>query len=72
MTMPTPRPGQHLPGLSVPHEPADPDRVQADVAELLGGLSGNGAGVPPIPHRARILEEAHEVLVRALTSVDKI
>jgi hypothetical protein len=64
-----PLPGQHLPQ-SV--EPADPEAVRAEVAELLAGLSGAGGSVPPIGARARILEQAHDVLVRALGTVDKI
>ncbi|NUS44909.1 MAG: hypothetical protein HOQ24_14630, partial [Mycobacteriaceae bacterium] len=50
----------------------DPGRIRADVEELLAGLSGDEAGPPTVGQRARILEEAHEVLVRALGSVDKI
>ena len=59
---------------------ADPDRVRAEIdallAELAAGaqdsaceLESEGAEVT---RRARILEQAHDVLVQALATVDKI
>lgn len=94
MTTPTPRPntpgtarpgvplpGRHLPGSAVPGEPADPDRIRAEVRELLAELgtapnSGDTAGDASVgtdlARRAHILDQAHEVLVQALATVDKI
>ncbi|MCX5044016.1 hypothetical protein OG921_12635 [Aldersonia sp. NBC_00410] len=72
MNAPVPLPGQHLRSAEQPL--ADPDRIRAEVDELLGGLNaveGQGDG-DAIPHRARVLEQAHDVLVRALATVDKI
>ncbi|WP_330231786.1 hypothetical protein OHA40_04400 [Nocardia sp. NBC_00508] len=78
-----PVPGQHLPGAQGPPEPADPDRIRDDVDSLLAELDRPGwsaaapapdsaeAGVD-ITRRARILEQAHDVLVQALATVDKI
>ncbi len=87
MTTPTPRPhpGQHghrhgvpLPGGHLPGagpEPADPELVRAEVRELLAELEA-GAGHPDagvdLIRRAKILEQAHDVLVEALATVDKI
>ncbi|MBU3065758.1 hypothetical protein KO481_30065 [Nocardia sp. NEAU-G5] len=81
-----PLPGQHLGGAD-PAEFADPATVRAEVEALLAeltagprvpgeqaqdlGVSSPGAGVE-ITRRAHILEQAHEVLVQALTTVDKI
>lgn len=76
-----PLPGQHLSGAAGQPEPADPDRIRAEVAELLAELDAGGARSGPaesaeagvdITRRARILEQAHEVLVQALATVDKI
>ena len=68
-----PLPGSHLPGAGP--EPADPALVRAEVRELLAELeAGAGhadAGVDLI-RRAKILEQAHDVLVEALATVDKI
>ncbi|WP_051407565.1 hypothetical protein [Nocardia sp. CNY236] len=67
-----PLPGQHL-----TVQPADPDRIRGDVDDLLAELDGVAAdegtetGVD-LTRRAHILEQAHEVLVRALATVDKI
>lgn len=67
-------PGQHLPGANEP-EFADPEKVRAEVdallAELTAGARDSGEGTD-ITRRARILEQAHEVLVQALATVDKI
>lgn len=76
-----PLPGQHLAG--GPAEFADPEQVRAEVAALLAELPGarrvssdEADGVDragsDITRRARILEQAHEVLVGALATVDKI
>ncbi|UGT60908.1 hypothetical protein [Nocardia asteroides] len=70
-----PLPGSHLPGAAPEPEPADPALVRAEVRELLAELeAGAGhadAGVDLI-RRAKILEQAHDVLVEALATVDKI
>lgn len=84
MNMPTPhpgapRPGQHLPGHNSAPDPqnfADPDRIAQDVSELLDQLDqpsgSDGIDREQIPAQARVLEQAHDVLVRALATVDKI
>lgn len=94
MTTPTPRPnipgaarpgmplpGQHLPGAAGPGEPADPDRIRAEVRDLLAelgtapnseGTSGDASAGADLARRAHILDQAHEVLVQALATVDKI
>jgi hypothetical protein len=72
MNAPVPLPGQHLRTVEQPL--ADPDRVRAEVDELLTGLAAVDAHLDgeTIPHRARVLEQAHDVLVQALATVDKI
>lgn len=70
-----PVPGQHLPGANQA-EFADPEKVRAEVDALLseltaGARDSSGEGTD-ITRRARILEQAHEVLVQALATVDKI
>ncbi|WP_328392509.1 hypothetical protein [Nocardia sp. NBC_00416] len=93
MTTPTPRPndpgaarpaaplpGRHLPGAPGHAEPADPDRIRAEVRELLAeldtapaaGASGDDTVGVDLARRAHILDQAHEVLVQALATVDKI
>lgn len=76
-----PLPGRHLPGTAGRGEPADPDRIRADIRELLAelGTAPVSAGTPgddtvgaDLARRAHILDQAHEVLVRALATVDKI
>ena len=82
-----PLPGQHLAGAN-PAEFADPAEVRAQVDALLAELTAGArdsrglAAQPPtaesagagadITRRAHILEQAHEVLVQALATVDKI
>ncbi|MEV0102107.1 hypothetical protein [Nocardia sp. NPDC050789] len=85
--MPGPRPGAPLPGQHLAganQEFADPDRVRTEVDALLAELSAGAPnpGFPGAPsvhsegtdivRRAKILEQAHEVLVQALATVDKI
>ncbi|MFE3546761.1 hypothetical protein ACFXK0_27680 [Nocardia sp. NPDC059177] len=76
-----PRPGIPLPGSHLAsQEPADPNRIRAEVDELLAELGPRPAATPAentetgadITRRARILEQAHDVLVDALATVDKI
>ncbi|TJZ78625.1 hypothetical protein FCG67_11455 [Rhodococcus oryzae] len=75
MSTPMPRPGQHLPG---PPTTVDPDRIHAEVDGLLARLDSVGPadddanGHGRIPGQAQLLEQAHEVLVHALATVDKI
>ncbi|MEU8900578.1 hypothetical protein AB0C65_32260 [Nocardia sp. NPDC048505] len=86
MTAPNgPRPGVPLPGQHLaPGRPeaADPARIRAEIDALLAELevradvydsaaTSADSGVD-ITRRARILEQAHEVLVQALATVDKI
>ncbi len=74
-------PGQHHADATAGF--ADPEQVRGEVAELLaelpGGQRNSGANTDgvdragaDITRRARILEQAHEVLVGALATVDKI
>ena len=85
MNTPIPRPGQHLAGHhgQTPSAPADaqafadPDAIGAEVDALLEQLGSAETGATDldrerIPEHARVLEEAHNVLVRALATVDKI
>ena len=75
-----PLPGQHLAGSAADF--ADPEQVRSEVEALLAELPGGGrvAAEPDgvdragadLTRRARILEQAHEVLVGALATVDKI
>jgi hypothetical protein len=77
-------PGQHLPGVQGHPEPADPDRIRSEVDSLLAelhtrtGSAGAKAAAESaeygadITRRARILEQAHDVLVQALATVDKV
>ncbi|MGS2810325.1 hypothetical protein [Nocardia sp. MW-W600-9] len=76
-----PLPGSHLPGGQARQEPADPHRIKAEVDALLAELGAAPAATGPaentetgadITRRARILEQAHDVLVDALATVDKI
>lgn len=67
MSTPTPKPGLHLPG---PPPPVDPARIHAEVDELLAGLDET-TDHEAIPRQAHLLERAHDVLVRALATVDK-
>ncbi|MFD1813493.1 hypothetical protein [Rhodococcus gannanensis] len=71
MSTPTPKPGQHLPG---PPRTVDPQQIHAEVDDLLAGLPAVDSpdDQQSIPHQAHILERAHEVLVQALETVDKI
>lgn len=79
MSTPTPHPGNTSNGspLPGPRPSVDPERIRSDVDGLLARLGGieqdpndqHAAGV--IPQKAHILEQAHEVLVQALASVDR-
>ena len=73
-----PLPGQHLPGAQEQRHPADPAKIRTDIAGLLVELAPRTGMVDTADsgadstRRARILEQAHEVLVQALATVDKI
>ncbi|MBT1192660.1 hypothetical protein SAMN05444374_11783 [Rhodococcoides kroppenstedtii] len=84
MTSSVPLPGQHRPaqqGGGADGAP-DPDAIRAQVGELLTEAdraaqipSGEGTadvhGLVALTRRAQILGRAHDVLVDALSSVDK-
>ncbi len=85
MNMPIPRPGQHRPDQHMARPShafessaafADPERIHAEVDALLGRLGDQASAadgrLESIPDQARILEQAHDVLVQALATVDKI
>ncbi|MEU5844435.1 hypothetical protein [Rhodococcus sp. NPDC047139] len=76
MSTPIPRPGEHLPGT---RPTVDPARVREEVDVLLTRVR-EGARVPDpestdqsvLLEQAQLLERAHEILVQALSTVDKI
>ncbi|MGC0364255.1 hypothetical protein ABH922_002239 [Rhodococcus sp. 27YEA15] len=76
MSTPIPTPGNTTSGspLPGPRPTGDPDRIRSDVDRLLGRLNGvvgsNTAEV--ISGRTHLLEQAHEVLTEALTTVDRV
>lgn len=84
MSNPIPLPGQHRPDGAGAGASADPDAVRVEVDSILAELSGcSGAeqahdeqgdhdpGDESLTQDARLLDRAHEVLVRALSTVDK-
>lgn len=78
MSTSIPLPGQHRPSSAGDESSADPDSVRSDVAELLSRLTiGSGhedletVDSDALTRDADLLDRAHEVLVRALTTVDK-
>lgn len=70
MSTSIPLPGQHR-----PHETAtpavDPSTVGAEVDALLDRLPDDGDAPMDLDVQAHILDRAHDVLVQALSSVDK-
>ncbi|MBF0662969.1 MULTISPECIES: hypothetical protein [unclassified Rhodococcus (in: high G+C Gram-positive bacteria)] len=72
MSTSIPRPGEHVPG---PRVAIDPDRIHAEVDALLmrardsADTSDTAQG---ISRQAQLLDQAHDVLVQALATVDKI
>ncbi len=56
--------------MAPPNTVADPEQIRAEIDALLAGLGT--ADRASIPQRARILEQAHDLLVDALATVDKI
>ena len=76
MSTPIPRPGEHLPGA---RPTVDPARVHEEVDALLTRVREQGEGSDlPITDQSRLLEQAdlleraHDVLVQALSTVDRI
>ncbi|MBH0119876.1 hypothetical protein ACWDUD_22965 [Rhodococcus sp. NPDC003382] len=74
MSTSIPRPGQHLPGAQPGIEP---DRIHAEVDGLLTRARDAAAGdghdrAVAISRQAQLLEQAHDVLVQALATVDKV
>ncbi|MGU3437444.1 hypothetical protein ACNHUS_31090 [Actinomycetes bacterium M1A6_2h] len=79
MSAPIPRPGEHLPGPSPTLDPhlvvAEVDRLLSEVDDLSStesDIDADGHDALVSVHRqARILEQAHQLLVDALAAVDK-
>ncbi|MDI9896515.1 hypothetical protein QM797_17460 [Rhodococcus sp. IEGM 1381] len=79
MSTSIPLPGQHRPTNAGDESSADPDTVRAEVSSLLNQLTiGSSDHEEPsavdsdaLSRDASLLDRAHEVLVRALTTVDK-
>ncbi|TCN50520.1 hypothetical protein EV641_112175 [Rhodococcus sp. SMB37] len=72
MSTSIPRPGEHLPGAA---PGVDPDAVHVEVDRLIARVQEEGAVGDPaaaIGRQAELLEQAHDVLVQALSTVDKI
>lgn len=72
MSTSIPRPGEHLPGT---RSAVDPDHVHGAVDRLLAGITDAGAAGDPaetLSRQTQLLEQAHDVLVDALSTVDKI
>ncbi|MEU3476322.1 hypothetical protein CH272_19175 [Rhodococcus sp. 05-340-1] len=79
MSASIPLPGQHRPSGAGDESSADPDTVRTEVSSLLNQLTiestddGESEAVDSdaLARDASLLDRAHEVLVRALTTVDK-
>lgn len=79
MSTSIPLPGQHRPSGTGDESSADPDTVKAEVASLLSQvtIASSGHEEPEavdsdaLARDASLLDRAHEVLVRALSTVDK-
>ncbi|MBM7460728.1 hypothetical protein ACIBED_04220 [Rhodococcus coprophilus] len=72
MSTSIPRPGEHIPG---PPAVIDPDRIHGEVDALLARARESADAsdtAQGISRQAQFLDQAHEVLVRALATVDKI
>ncbi|MGA9871634.1 MAG: hypothetical protein WBQ44_10895 [Rhodococcus sp. (in: high G+C Gram-positive bacteria)] len=70
MSASIPLPGQHRPHNA--EAPAvDPAAVETEVDTLLDRLPADGDAPMDMNVQAQILERAHEILVQALSSVDK-
>ncbi|MFI8566079.1 hypothetical protein ACIGGF_05890 [Rhodococcus sp. NPDC078407] len=85
MSASIPLPGQHRPSGAGEEPSADPDSIRVEVSSLLGQLSigsepeldaepalgSEAVDSDALARDAEVLDRAHEVLVRALTTVDK-
>lgn len=79
MSTSIPLPGQHRPSGADDESSADPDGIRAEVTSLLsqltidstGGAEAEAVDSDALSRDASLLDRAHEVLVRALTTVDK-
>ncbi|OZD10424.1 hypothetical protein CH275_01780 [Rhodococcus sp. 06-235-1A] len=79
MSTSIPLPGQHRPSGVGDESSADPDAIRAEVSSLLSQLTIESASddeseavdSDALARDASLLDRAHEVLVRALTTVDK-
>ncbi|MCJ0979400.1 hypothetical protein MTX35_16925 [Rhodococcus sp. ARC_M12] len=81
MSASIPLPGQHRPSSAGDEPSADPDTVRTEVSSLLNQLTIEStdhegsetvdADADALARDASLLDRAHEVLVRALTTVDK-
>ncbi|ORI19719.1 hypothetical protein BJD99_01530 [Rhodococcus sp. 1163] len=72
MSASIPLPGQHRQHDGRADMPAvDPSVVEAEVDELLARLPSTDAISGDLNTHAQILDHAHEVLVQALSAVDK-
>ncbi|MGV8875627.1 MAG: hypothetical protein ACOH2Q_24100 [Rhodococcus sp. (in: high G+C Gram-positive bacteria)] len=77
MSTSIPLPGQHRPSSAGDESSADPDSIRAEVISLLSrltiGSTGEAEAVDSdaLSRDAGLLDRAHEVLVSALTTVDK-
>lgn len=79
MSASIPLPGQHRPSSAGDESSADPDSIRAEVTALLNQLTIGKASETEVEavdsdalsRDANLLDRAHEVLVRALTTVDK-
>ncbi|OOL29021.1 hypothetical protein GQ85_28665 [Rhodococcus rhodochrous] len=74
MSTSIPHPGEHLPR---PHPGVDPASIHIEVEGLLTrarDVTPDGEPDPSeiIPRQAQLLEQAHDLLVQALATVDKI
>ncbi|MDM7491027.1 hypothetical protein QYS60_12610 [Rhodococcus sp. GXMU-t2271] len=73
MSTSIPRPGDHLPGS---HPGMDPRSIHTDVEGLLTRARDTAVDAADpseiIPRQAQLLEQAHDLLVQALATVDKI
>lgn len=70
MSTSIPLPGQHRPHDSET-QAVDPSAVEEEVDGLLDRLPGDGDAPMDLDVQAQILDRAHDVLVQALSSVDK-
>lgn len=72
MSTSIPRPGEHVPG---PQAGVDPARIHGEVDALLARAresAGESDTAQGTTQQAQLLEQAHEILVQALSTVDKI